>query len=435
MVARRRRVVVAALVAAVLVVAAVFVVRAVTSHALTPAERAAAAARAEQIRLRRLLAPQTKAADQVKGALTVVLPTRRGAPAPTPPATLFKVPLPSHEVVGFVPDSLVASLDQADYADTSELVYSSVCIAPSGALDTTSAQCARPFTDLRGASFASLVTTAHASGDRVLVSFSDFDQHSIAALVEHPQQSAARLSAAVAPLVGVGHLDGIDLDVEGTSASERAGYVAFVTAFAHDYRLADPGGALMLDAYAGAASGSPNFYDVAKLARIADAIFVEAYDMDSASVASASSPLQSPVLGYSVVQTLMQYERVVPADKIILGVPFYGNDFSTVSARPGARASTAAPEAFPDQAITKAGYPPLWDPASDTPYSVLRRAGAWHQIWFDDPVSIALKAALASQFHTLGVGAWALGMEGGDSEMLAALGGGSPPLRSGAAAG
>jgi spore germination protein YaaH len=64
-----------------------------------------------------------------------------------------------------------------------------------------------------------------------------------------------------------------------------------------------------------------------------------------------------------------------------------------------------------------------------TPYAVFRRDGGWHQLWYDDPVSIALKVALAVNMHAAGVGAWALGMETNSPAMLDALTGPNSPKR------
>jgi len=44
----------------------------------------------------------------------------------------------------------------------------------------------------------------------------------------------------------------------------------------------------------------------------------------------------------------------------------------------------------------------------------------------DDPTSLALKAQLANYFHIAGVGIWALGMDGNNPAMLAALLGNAP---------
>jgi spore germination protein YaaH len=264
--------------------------------------------------------------------------------------------------------------------------------------------------------------------DRVLLSVSTSTTSVIEGLDAQPAARAARLASALEQIVSADSLDGVNIDIEGTRAVDAGPFATFVKDLVAGLRAADPTGAVILDSYASSAAPGKGFFDLRRLAPLVDEVFLMAYDMDNAQVASASSPLKSPSLGYSVVQSLMQYEKFIPARKIVLGMPFYGNDFTTVSGAPGARA-TAVPEAFSYDAIVKAGKTPLWDLASDTPYARFKRAGSWHQIWFDDPVSLALKTALAADFHTAGVGAWAFGMQGSADGLLAALDGDNAPTK------
>jgi spore germination protein YaaH len=91
--------------------------------------------------------------------------------------------------------------------------------------------------------------------------------------------------------------------------------------------------------------------------------------------------------------------------------------------------ATGRPVAVTYAAVVAAGHPPLWDPATETPWTSAHRGGKWHQTWFDDPVSVALKSALASQFRCAGVGVWDLGMSGGDPVITSALLGRSAPVK------
>ena len=93
------------------------------------------------------------------------------------------------------------------------------------------------------------------------------------------------------------------------------------------------------------------------------------------------------------------------------------------------RTTTGPPVGVTYASIVAAGRPPKWDPVTETAFTVFRRAGKWHQTWFDDPVSVALKTALAAQFACAGVGVWELGMSGGDPAITAALLGGSPAVK------
>ena len=218
-------------------------------------------------------------------------------------------------------------------------------------------------------------------------------------------------------------------EVEGSGKADRAGFVRFMRAFTSELRLIEPAASIVLDTYPGSAGDPRSFFDVAKLAKLVDTMFVMAYDMYSPGRASPNAPLASPVLGLSDVQSMLQYVKVVPPRQLLLGIPFYGYDFPTRSGSPHAATSAALPTAVTWHSIVVAGHPALWDGSSETPWYRFKRGRSWHETYFDDPASVALKTSLAAELHLQGVGVWSLGMEGGDGAMLAALLGGRPPKK------
>jgi spore germination protein YaaH len=155
-----------------------------------------------------------------------------------------------------------------------------------------------------------------------------------------------------------------------------------------------------------------------------------AYDMDSTEIPSADAPLGGADL--SDVSALATYVGAGLGPKVILGIPFYGYDFPASGPKNGAAAVGSPYAVTYDQiltSITDDGHKPIWDPITETPYTVFKRQGQWHQTWFDDPVSVALKTALAAQFRVAGVGAWELGMVGNAPQMISALDGQSTVVK------
>jgi GH18 family chitinase len=110
----------------------------------------------------------------------------------------------------------------------------------------------------------------------------------------------------------------------------------------------------------------------------------------------------------------------VPHQKLVLGMPFYGYDWPTVDDRPRSKA-TGPPTPVTYDEIVAANHPRYWDEDAAAPWTVYKLKGKWHEIYYDDPSSLTLKARLARAFRLRGTGAWALGMEGGDRAMLQAL--------------
>ncbi len=390
----------------------------------TPAQRAAAArARAAAAAAQRLRLAEGHLVDGARSLVDVELPSRSGAAEPALPPALFSAELDPHAVYGFVPYWNLGSLSTADFTDTSVLAYFGLEVGPDGSITRSG----NGWDDLAGPGFSSFARRAHAAGDRVLLTASADAPPLISRLLRQPATTGRRLGAQLAALVASKGVDGADLDIEGRSAAERSRFVTFVTAFARTFRALDPGGQVMLDAYPQSAASGTDFIDVAKLAPVVDTIFVMAYDMVDPAAGSANSPLASPRLGLDVSGSLLAYLKVVPASELVLGLPFYGYDFTTAGPAPGSRATSADPVAVTYAAVAAAGHHARWDVGSLTPYTVYKVGGRWHQTWYDDPLSIALKTAAAEELRLGGTGAWALGQEGASSAMLRSLDGWSGP--------
>ncbi len=362
----------------------------------------------------------TKALSYLK---SVRLPTKSGAPAPSlPPRAFGSVGVGSHIVLGFLPSWELYQASSLDYAALSEVSYFALEVEPGGRI----LQSGQGWSELAGGAASQLVADAHSAGDRALLTLYTGTESTLSAIAKAPAAAASELAAQVAPLLAAHHFDGVDLDFEGRNGADRTGFTTFVAAFAKALRLRGPHYQIVLNAFPQAAVDPSGLYDVQALAHYVNDLFVMAYDMGDPSSPGPTAPLVGPNL--TDAAAVASFEAVVPASKLILGIPFYGYDFEASGRRPGAIA-VGQPVAVTYASVLQAGRPALWDPASETPYIAFQRSGQWHQTWFDDPVSVALKVALAAAFHTAGVGVWELGMAGGQPAMMEALDGGSPPAR------
>jgi spore germination protein YaaH len=354
------------------------------------------------------------------------LPTTEGAPAPSLPSRQYRVPLAAHQVVGFVPYYELTNIGSEDLAPFTDLVYYDLAATKSGTL-VEAGPSSGGWTALQNGGAAALVSTGHAEGDRVLLSVFSESQSVLGPLSANASVTGPRLAGELATLLARYGFDGVDLDLEGGAASDRAGFVKFVAAFSSRLTAIDGSGTIMLNTYPQSAEDPTGFLDVQALAPYVDQLFVMAYDMERDSqIPSANAPLTGADL--SDASALATYDHAGLGPKTILGVPFYGYDFPAAGPKPGT-AATAQPYAvtYDQVAVSEAddGHKPLWDPVTDTAYTVFRLVRQWHQTWYDDPVSIALKTALAAQFKVAGVGAWEIGMVATQPEMISALAGGS----------
>jgi len=163
-------------------------------------------------------------------------------------------------------------------------------------------------------------------------------------------------------------------------------------------------------------------WDFKAMTEYCDYLMIMGYDFYGkwANTTGPSAPLLGPYL--SITDAIEQEYKDVPKEKIILGVPYYGNLWYTKSPLPYADVIPYNDSLTFNywQSILKYSqvineidnYQKLWDNSSQT--SWLRKQlddSTWSQIWFDDSTSLSLKYDLVLQKDLKGIGIWALGYD------------------------
>ena len=111
-------------------------------------------------------------------------------------------------------------------------------------------------------------------------------------------------------------------------------------------------------------------------------------------------------LGYYVTAALDYAVSVIPREKILMGMPNYGYDWTLPFVRGESRAEKLASE----EAFWRAQYynaEILYDQLSQAPFfTYFDSAGRKHVVWYEDQRSIRAKMALAEEYGLAGMGFW-----------------------------
>ncbi len=352
---------------------------------------------------------------------TAALPAATAPPTPAPPSLEGQPALRAHEMFGFAPYWTLPISSGFNLDGLTTLAYFSVDVAGNG----TVVQSGPGWVGYQSQALADLVTRAHGAGDRVVLTASCFVQSALNQMAADPT-AGPRLAASLVALVAAKNLDGINIDFEGRGSKDQAGLDTLVAAVSSAMRRANPHWQVTMDTYASSAGDPSGFYDIAGLAPNVDGFFVMAYDMNAPSTPSPTAPLTGA--GFTDLDAVQQYSAVVSPSKVILGVPYYGYDWPTAGPGLGDPA-TGAPTPMSYSQIVATGGKVYWDPTTETPWTSYLVGSQWHQTFFDNPTSLALKARLANTYHIAGVGIWALGMEGAAPAMQMALQGNAPAVK------
>ena len=354
-------------------------------------------------------------------ARTVNLAPATTTPTAAPAALVAEPPVATREDFAFAPYWTLPQSSTFSITGLSTLAYFSIDVNPNGTLDESGSG----WNGFQSQDLTNLISRAHAAGERVVLTVTDFDQGSLNALTSSPSAPGA-LSSALIPLLDAKSLDGVNFDFEGNGSGDQTGLTNLITAVAAALRGADPHWQITMDTYASSAGDSGGFYNIPALAPAVDAFFVMDYELNLQGTPSAASPLTSGQ--FSSLTTLQQYTSAVPASKVILGVPFFGIDWPTNNGTMAANATGGAND-IPDSQAAANG-PEYWDPVTDTAWTSYQVGNQWHESYYEGLNGLFDVAQLAAHYNARGVGIWALGMENNDAQMIAALDGinpGGPP--------
>lgn len=296
------------------------------------------------------------------------------------------------------------------------------------------------WTTWNSSALTGLLTTAHSNGTKVVltVDMQDFSAGSAnmcAALINRAttiQQAVAQVTAK--------HVDGMNIDYEGLNAPCQNGQTtrSMLVAFVQQLRAAMPAGlVLSIDTYASSSADPLGFFDVAGLNQYVDSFFVMAYDLEYSnwhysptSCGSFCLGPTAPIAGYHYndSSTLAQYTAVVPALKVILGVPYYGRKACVAGTSPNAyptgdvvadsyldaSGESTAPN-VQSYVVHRDANDPQGQERWDTWYNT--SLGCTRELYWDDTVSLAKKYDLVAQYGAGGVGIWTLNYGGGAPEL------------------
>ena len=257
---------------------------------------------------------------------------------------------------------------------------------------------------------ASFIDAMHTMGIKVVPMLSNhWNRASGEAALANPE----KLAQSIADAIIANNLDGVNVDIENVTHTHRSAYTELVRLLRQKLPAEKEVSVAVAANPNGWTTGWHGSYDYAELAKYADYLMVMAYD-ESWEGSSAG-----PVASYSFVKRSIEYAlEHTTADKLVIGVPFYGRIWSSDGTFNGNGVSLNTIQTLIQQyngtitydTSSRSPKAQFTVNAGDTLLSIggKRLTHGSYTVWFEDETSIYEKTRLIHQYDLKGMGSWSL---------------------------
>ncbi|MFH1244665.1 MAG: glycoside hydrolase family 18 protein [bacterium] len=352
------------------------------------------------------------------------------SPSPLPisplspvPNTYYPIPNTKYLVLGFAPYWNLKKLTPASLISITHLAYFNLHLNGDGSLYT---QVNRREEDPGYTNYKRLLARSVDVGTKPLIlTFLPVSQTALANSISTPQ-SRQKTIQTIQGVVTESGAQGVNIDYEplgDISPSLRNSFTLFIQELKRSLcpSTINHCPLLTVSIYPSSAV-RPRIWDLTALAPLTDYFVVMTYDytMPGSNTSGPNSPLRGSgtLFEHDIIKNIAEITKMVRADKLLLGIPFYGYEWDTIDSSVYSpvetRGSVASLERIQKMLENKT-LELVWDRNSLTPYGVSTESGQVSQIYFENEVSIRLKLDFVKSAGLGGIAIWALGYEGNNT--------------------
>lgn len=336
-----------------------------------------------------------------------------------------------NEVIGFLPYWVIPKIDQIDTRALSAVSYFGLEVDGRGDIIKYDVG-GRPieaWTYLqKDKNLESFISKLKNNKLKVYLTLKNFNQDNIVALTTSAKARESFISSAIF-LMNSKSFDGVNIDFEyiGTPTEKvRNGFSTLIIDLYKAMKQQYPGSILTIDTFVDAASAS-RLHDVPLLAQNSDGLVIMGYDFHTpnSSVPGPVAPMEGS--GLSIKGLMASYLDKAPAEKLILGVPYYGYDWPVKQTGSSFEVIGVSQQvnALPYGEIAEATRNTriLWDENAQVPWYSYLDSGTNQSrvVYFENVRSLGAKYDFVKQNKMQGVAIWALGFDGKKTEFAQML--------------
>lgn len=341
---------------------------------------------------------------------------------------------PGSEVFGFAPYWTFDKLGSVDFTTLTTFAYFGITVNSDGTFLTDDPG----YSTFESQQATEVFKKAHDNGARVILTLTQMEANPLMAFLDDKNAQDNLTQNAIETVKRRG-IDGVNIDFEyiaDPGDRYRSEFSKFIDNLTSKMHREIPGSYVTVSVIASSVKDR-KLYDVRAIGNKVDSIFMMAYDFGFSGSENAmpTSPLYGYKSGqywYDVSTAVTDFLTQMPSNKLILGLPWYGYNYSVY--QPGVKAQTTWArgtaqmygDALTNITVSNPNIENLqngWDKDGQVGWKSYfdDYSGTWRMIFLDDPKSLAIKYNFAKKEKLAGVGIWALGFDNGRPELWATL--------------
>lgn len=330
-------------------------------------------------------------------------------------------------VFGFLPYWQFKDRDSIRYNLLTHLGIFAVDFNAQGQVNTRELDYQEPgWTALNSTTFSHIRRQARAAGTKLILVIKAFDADTIDSIIASPTATQNIITATL-DIVSSKNFDGVNIDFEyvpeATSISQT-NFTRFVDQFSTAIKANNPALEVSIDVFGDSYKGQ-RIWQIDQLVSLVDHIIIMAYDYHR-----PSSPTAGPVAplygggqywDQDITASLAGFTKLAPAQKFVLGVPYYGYEWSTFSSEHLSptykKSGSTATYKRIQELLTQKESHTYWDQYALSPWLTYKDRGSIQQVYYENVKSLGLKYDLVRQSGLSGIAIWALGYDAGYPEL------------------
>lgn len=266
-----------------------------------------------------------------------------------------------------------------------------------------------------------LIDSAHQYNCKVLLTVTNFGYNNNRTFLKNRNNQQEAFINKMITLLTLRNADGVNIDFENIPKEHKEDFTNFVIDLSNSLKKNNPKFRVTLTIPPKDFTG---VFDMQNLTNYVDQFIIMGYEFygQNSTVAGPMAPIESGDYWweFNIERSILEYQvDGLPTNKLVLAAPLYGAEWVTEDLTYPSKVKSFVGYLTHKQIDNKTGQTPIQrDPTSGSAYYVFRdNGGAYHQIWFEDSLSLQGKMDLIKKHNLKGIGFWALGFANGKSDV------------------